>query len=328
MGEIALRSIQIGVEAVKGTPAAATRVWYGKGKIQNVSPEPSMPEEERASYDAAFHAEQPIEDFSWDFEGPLDTDDIVEMFRAAIAKVTAGVLIGVPAGEYKWDFIPTNVGATAPDSLSLEWDDAGDVYKSAYAMADTLEISGASSGGPVTVKLSGPCKDRTPGSVLTVLASRTNKSYEGWEYRVGLDAVGVAPFTTFQDGSVLSFSWKISQQLERFRGAANNRLFTKIVRKRRLVEANIVMELATAANAEIVNRRTAVQRVLGLRIGENKIIATVAKYRVDLISSGVWVADPLGESGGVSTVAFRHKSVYEPTNAFAFKAQVQNGRLA
>jgi hypothetical protein len=326
MGETALRAYQVGVEAVKGTAVAATRVWYGKGSIQNASPEPSMPEEERASYDAAFHAEQPIEDFQWDFEGPLDTDDIIEMFRAAITKVTAGTLL--VAGEYSWPFVPTNVSATAPDSLSLEQDAAGDIYKSAYARADTLEIAGASSGGPVTVKLSGPCKDRTPGQVLTVLASRANKSYEGWEYRVALDASGVAPFTTFKDGEVLSFNYKISQQLERFRGAANSRLFSRLIRKRRQVEANIVMELATTANAEIVNRRNATQRVLGLRIGDNKIIATTNKYRVDLISSGVWVADPLGESGGVSTVSFRHKSMYEATNAFAFKAVVQNARAA
>jgi hypothetical protein len=321
--EVVGRILQVGVEAVKGTPVAATRQWYGHGMIQDVSPDPSMREEERASYDMHFGAEKAIEDFDWSYEGGLDVADVIEQLRAAMDDAKNAGTLGA-AGEWSWPFTP---GAVL-SSLSLELDAGGDVYKSAYAMCDTIEFSGGVTGGDVMVKMGGPCKDRVGASVLTGVGSHSTVVQQGWETKFFLDALGAAPMTTAIDGQLISWNWKISNGLERFRGSANSRLFTKIIRKRRVVESEWVVEMAAQANTEITNKRAVTRRIAGVRIGDNVLINGVTKYRLDLIASGAFVSEPIAESGGVSTVQFKHKSVYDTANAFAYKAIVQNARAA
>lgn len=325
MTEIRKRVYQVGVEAVAGTSVAATREWFGEGRIQPAGPEPSMRVQERASYDAHHNAEEPIEDFEWSFEGGLDLDDIVEMLKVAARGAVTSTQPDAPGNPNvrNWTFLTAD---TAPDTVTLRWDAAGDVFLAAYAMADFIEIAGGVSGGDVTVRLGGPCKDMVAASALTSIADVVNRITQGWETKLFLDAFGAAPLTTAVDGALLSWRVRLANGLTRFRGSQNDRLFTRLTRNLRVVESELVVDMATQANTEITNRRAVTKRIIGLRIGNNDLISTTYNKKLDLAIPGAWTSSPIAEDGGVSTVQLSHRAVYDATNAYAFRALVQNTR--
>lgn len=323
MTEIANRIFQVGIEGAgtPGTPVAATREWFGTGRINDRSPEPSMRVAERASYDAHHNAEKPIEDFEWSYEGGLDLDDVVEQLLVSVKR---GITPTTPVGTVRlWTFNPDN---TAPATATLRQDAAGDVYVAPYAMADTIEFSGGVSGGDVTVRLGGPCKDMTPGSALTVITDVVQRVIQGWELKFYLDAFGAAPFTTVVDAQLLSWRIRLTNALTRFRGAGNTRTITRLTRQRRVVESEFVVDMAATALAEVVKKRAATKVIAALRIGDNDLIEGAYNRKLDLVVPGVYTTSEIGEDGGTSTVRFAHRAIYDPTNAIAFRAAVQNMR--
>lgn len=327
MTEIALRNFQVGIEAAgtPGTAVAATREWFGMGRIQDRSPEPSMRVQERASYDANHNAERAIEDFEWTFEGGLDLDDVVEQLLLSVKRgvtPTQPDSVGNPNARL-WTFNPDN---TAPATATLRWDAAGDVYLAPYAMADSIEFSGGVSGGDVTVRLAGPVKDMTPGSALTTIADTVSRIVQGWESRFYIDAFGATPFTTQKDAELISWRIRLTNALARFRGSSNARTFTRLARERRTVESEFVVDMATTALAEVVNKRASTKRIVGVRLGDNDLISGIYNKKLDLVVPGAYTTTEIGEDAGVSTVRFAHRAVYDPTAATAFRAAVQNTR--
>ena len=323
MTELANRVFQVGIEGAgtPGTAVAATREWFGMGRIQDRSPEPSMRVQERASYDSVHNAERPIEDFEWTFEGGLDLDDVIEQLLMSVKR---GVTPTTPVGTVRlWTFNPDN---TAPATATLRWDAAGDVYLAPYAMADSIEFSGGVSGGDVTVRLAGPCKDMTPGSAITAIADTVSRVVQGWESRFYIDAFGATPFTTQKDAELISWRVRLTNALTRFRGATNARTFTRLARQRRVVESEFVVDMATTALAEIVNKRASTKRIVAVRLGDNDLIEGAYNKKLDLVVPGAYTTSEIGEDAGVSTVRFAHRAVYDPTAATAFRAVVQNTR--
>lgn len=323
MTEIANRIFQVGIEAggAPGTPVAATREWYGMGRVNDRSPEPSMRTTERASYDAHHGAEKPIEDFEWSYEGGLDLDDIVEQLLVSVKR---GVTPTTPVGTVRlWTFKPDN---TAPATATLRYDAAGDVYVCPYAMADTIEISGGVSGGDVTVSLSGMVKDMPPGGALTVIADTVQRVIQGWETQFYIDAFGATPLTTEKDAELLSWRVRLTNELARFRGSSNLRGITRLSRQRRKVESEFVVDMAATALAEIVKKRAVTKMIAGLRIGENDLIEGAHFRNLEIAVPGAYTSSEIAEDGGVSTVRFSHRGVYDPTLAAQASFAVKNTR--
>lgn len=317
MSDIALRKWQIGLESTYGTAVAATRPWYGQGAIKPVSPEPTMRNEDRGSYDAFHRASQPVLHYDWEFSGGLDLDDVVEQLKLAVNSTTTPS----GAGPYVWAFTPGNNLA----SMTAEWDASGKVWELDGCQADTFKLSGRANGEDVELEMSGPGRARADSS-LTSLSDHTTNVVQGWELKLYIDGLGDTPGTTEVAGTIISWEVEVVNALTRRHKGDNTRYINALTRGRRMISGNILLCLNSSALTEITNQEAVTERLLRLEIGNNTIISGADKYYMYIDIPCVLKTHEIGEDGEESTVSLEFSSIYDVTNAFAYRFTVQNNR--
>jgi hypothetical protein len=317
MGDIALRSFQVGLESTYGTAVAATRPWYGQGNIQQVGAEPVMKNEDRGSYDAYHRASQPVLDYEWSFQGGLDLDDVVEMLKMAVHDdpTPTGV------GPYVWEFEPDNALASA----TVEWDASGKVWEAPGAMVNTLSLSGNANGDDVQVELSGPCKQRDDAS-LTSLSDHATNVVQGWELQFYVDALGDTAGTTEVDLTLIRWELELQNNLARKRRGDNTRYIAGLARGRRMITGSILAELNADTLSEITNQEAVTERLIRLALGNNVVISGSDKYYMYIDIPCVLRTHTIEEDAEMSVVSFDFTNLYDTTNAWAFLFTVQNNR--
>lgn len=136
MGLKALRQIQIGEEATKGTPVAATAGLAGQLTMKSV-PTINMPVEARGQL-AEFSRSVKISDLAeLAYEGNATFEQILYLLHMGVlGNVTAG-----SGGDDKtWTFTPTMDAATVFDSFTIEYGDDVEQWETEHCMASLIEL--------------------------------------------------------------------------------------------------------------------------------------------------------------------------------------------
>ncbi len=320
MGDIALRSMQVGIESAYGTAVAATREWYGQGTINGVDQEPIMVSEDRGSYDEFHRASQHVLNYEWSFTGGLDLNDAVEMLLMAVN----GTVTPTGSNPYVWAFAPGNT----LDSATIEWDASGAIWEAPGSMVETLSMEGSANGEDVTIELAGPCKTRTT-TTLTTVAAHTTNVVQGWELKLFLDAMGATPGTTEVSSTILSWNLELVNNLQRTRRGDNTRLINSLSRGRRALTGNILCEIDTATIRTLMTQQEAVtEKLIRLQLGNNVIITGSDKYYLNIDIPCAISTNIVEDDEETSVVSFDFKNMYDATNSFSYKFTVQNGRAS
>ena len=318
MADIALRSMQVGIESTYGTGVAATREWYGEGKIQSSSSPAVMVNEDRGSYDAHHRATENVLEYEWEFAGGLDLDDVVEMLQMAMDDGPA--VTG--AGPYVWTFTPS----PALKSGTIEWDSSGQVWDLDGAMVDTFGLSGTANGEDVTVELAGPGQTRATSS-LTSLSDHVTNVVQGWELKLYMDALGATPGTTELTATIISWDIEITNSLTRKYKGDNSRYINGVSRGRRMLTGNILCCLNASALTLLTNAEAVTEKLIRLELGNN-VSAGGGNYHMYIDVPCVLSANEIGEDEEETTVSFEFTSIYDATNTFAYEVTVQNSRAS
>ena len=318
MSDIALRFWQAGVETVYATAVAATRKWYGQGAIQQVGAEPTLVNEDRASYDAFHRASVPVLDYDWTFQGGLDLDDVVEQLRMAVnGAVTAPAGGGPP---YIWTFTP----GAALSSATLEWDAAGEEYEMNGCMCDSFKLSGDANGGDVALEMSGPGKTRST-TTMTSLSDHATNVVQGWELKFYVDDLGDTPGTTEVPLTLIRWDIEVANALARKRRGDNSRYIAGLARGRRMLTGSILAEMNAAVLAEVTAQEAVTERLVRLELANN-VVADNGNYIMYIDVPCVLRAHTIEDDAEMTVVSFDFTSLYDSTNAFAYEFTVQNAR--
>jgi len=135
----ALRKIQIGEEAIKGTAVAATAALLGVLTMKD-TPTIHRPVEERGTL-AEFSRSVKVANLAeLSFEGDATFEQILYLLHMGVlGNVTAS---GAGAAK-EWVFTPAMTAAGVFDSFTIEFGDDVEQWEAEYCMASQIEISGA-----------------------------------------------------------------------------------------------------------------------------------------------------------------------------------------
>lgn len=146
----ALRRIQIGKEATRGTAVAATKILLG-----NLTMNPTlnlfMPEDEARNSLALLHRREIVgQEATLRYDGPMTFDQLITFLAMGIK---GGVTPTTPGGgtdSRDWTFLPTVAALNAQNAFTFEFGDDSQEYESAFVMCSQLELAYAM-GEPVTL---------------------------------------------------------------------------------------------------------------------------------------------------------------------------------
>ncbi len=253
---------------------------------------------------------------------PLSYDEIVEL---ALVTINGGVTPStVDTSARLWVFTP----GTTLNSMTLEWDDAGNAWEANGVYGNSLRIAGSAQGeNLLTCDLF--AKQLVTTTMTPALASRTPTFLEGWETKVYIDAFGGTAGTTVVTGQLINWDVSFTGNLGRKYFADNTNATGAVTVGEIQVEATLTFEAAGAqVDTEFTNWTGATKRLVRLEFGNNVLVGAVsAKGFVTVDLPGAWSAFDLGgEDAGTRVYELRLQYVMDPVNAYGFQLRAQNAR--
>lgn len=257
-------------------------------------------------------------------EFPVSADELVEW---ASITIKGGVTPTTPAmatTTRDWTFVPG-----APDSMTLERDDAARPWMAAGVKGTSLQITGSADGDNMArVNLLGA--SMVQQALSGTPTARTPSFIRGWETKVFIDAWGGTLGTTAVDGLVINWDVTFNRPAERIYAASNSQSAVEIPSGVVDVTASFTVRASPAqALTEWTNARTATKRLIRLEMGNNSTIETTFKRTVTLDLPMTWRSREIGgDQGGIRVYSFQGRGVYSPTDAFSYRLKLRNDRSA
>lgn len=258
----------------------------------------------------------PVLDYEWSFQGGLDLDDVVEQLKMAVNSA----ITPTGAGPYVWTFTPGNTLASA----TLEWDASGEEYEMNGCMCDSFALSGDANGDDVQLEMSGPGKQRST-TTMTSLSDHATNVVQGWELKLYIDALGGTPGTTELATTLIRWNIEVQNGLARKRRGDNTRYIAGLARGRRMLTGSILAEMNSSTLTEITNQEAVTERLIRLELGNN-VDAGGGNYYMYIDVPCVLRTHTIEDDAEITVVSFDFTSLYDTTNAFAYRFTVQNAR--
>ena len=327
MGDTLLKVAQIGLEATRGTAVAATRKFYAKSI--ELDQDDGIDVNKQAGTGTYHHrrgVKKGLIEAGSKITMPLDVRQILEFFQMAIKGGVTGAQQATTTA-YLWDWAPT-LATDDLKSATLEHNDSNKQWEMPFSMIDELTIKGAASNDEVEVEVSLFGKSKDEAALTGALAEFTIYPIQGWEAKLFIDALGATAFTTNKVGTLIDYEWKVKNNLARKYFGDNTRSLSKISRGDVEVDLSLTLETTTDANIEFSNYRSGTERLIGLELGNNRVIEGAYKEYVRLATPGVYTAAKLDEDNQTTVWKIEGKNLYDATNAYPFKASVMVPRSA
>lgn len=322
-GELWRNVMQIGKETTAGTRVAATRKMFVKmdGSQLNYEREVRQHRFAVGSRSNVRAATAGVTQVSGSAEVPLSSEEIIELLLMGVE----GGVTPTGASPYVWTFTPGNT----LDSVTLEWDDAGNVWEAGGIRVNQLTFSGNVSGeASVSADLIG--LNFATSTLTGSLTDRVPQIIEGWEAAMAIDSFGGTAGTTAVTGTLINWDVQISNEITRKYFASNDDDAAALAIGAVEVTATLTFEADASASAtEWSNFDGVTQRLVQLEFGQNDVISGADKHYVQLNLPGAWTAVDLGGSDeGTRTYELTLSTIYDGTNAYQLEIICQNARAS
>lgn len=323
-GELWRATAEIGKETTYGTRVAATRKVYLRDPVgtREREPRPHMFAVGTRDNVRAFTLGPQVVGGSMSMA--MSTDEMVEWLLATLAgAVTPSV---VETTGRLWTFTPGNT----LDSITLRYNDGARPWAVGGLYVDEMRIAGnVRSENVATFNFFG--KEMVQEALTGGLTDRVPRFHEGWETKFYLDAHAGTPGATNIAGALISWDIAFRNNLARKYFADNTNATGAVTIGELGVEATLLVEASPAiALTEFNNWDAATKRLMRLEFGNNENISgtsTPLKYLVWLDIPAAWSAVDLGQTDeNTRAYQFSAQYVYDPTNAFGFRAIARNAR--
>ena len=312
MGEVALRFLQMGLESVKGTPVAATRILMARITNPNFNRPREFVEEDRGTLVGASRFIGGVDDyaFSIDAEG-ANYEQLPMLFSTCVKGDVSPVNFATAA--YRYTFTPqTTATGDDLDSATVEFGDDSQEFECEYAEGtgftlgfDTLAVGQASpvkfTGNYLTQSLASNTK--TAGlsvpTVNTILATGAN-------FYLGSTSTAFGSLSEVT-AHLRSFNMDYQNGLGRKVFVGDGTTFSNIGRGRRVVTFTGTVEGDSTGVTRFVEWDLATEKRMRVRFQGPIISGTspATVYRLTIDGRFVFTSfDPIGEVDTNTVFAF------------------------
>lgn len=334
MGEVALRKLQGGVEATRGTAVAATKKLYTTQTI-TIEQHSRYAVEDRGVFDEKWRANPKLRDAGFSLVGDATFEDMPYFLDMALK---GGVVsTGTALVGYTWVY----VGDQTSDTLTTRTLEAGDdtvSWQAPFATIDTLDFTMALDDA-VKFTATGFAQDWIPQTstfrttaytgFTAALPDRVVESCMGWQAKLFIDPAGTTAGTTQVLGRFISATWGYHNQNKRKNFGDNNQLsLQKLGRGKRQVMADIVFEAADQAQfADFVLKNSKVVRIGLFGVGIAGTTGPVLKAQYyDFY--GTWDTFAIANRDTNTTWSMHFDAIYDVGAAKTHQVTVINAQSA
>lgn len=324
-GETWQQTWQVGKETTEGTSVAATKKVYWTGAPERVR-NAHLIEVQTGTRNMAIDQQLRAVEATAKVASPLSAGEIVEWLLAGLKGGVTGVQ-NATTGQYDWTFVNASTAAHVLDPQTIEWYDGVRGWELNGAKIDELKFSGTIS-GEVTVEATYFARDMVQASITGSLTDRVPLYIEGWEAALYIDSFGGTAGSTIKAGTLISWSITIKNNLSRKYYGDNTTAAGGIVLGKFDVEAEFVFEANSIGYVEYQAWDAATKKLVRLVLGNNGAVIGTSSVKPQVkfdIPGAYAMADLSGDDAGTKVYKLTLNSIYDPTNAFAFKAIVSNG---
>jgi hypothetical protein len=262
------------------------------------------------------------------FEMRVSHDECLEVLACFFGPAT----VTTPGGGTTTR-LHTFTPGTAPDSMTIQWDDGARPWQSRGVYVNTMRIAGTASG---TNALSGEFFGvETIQTALTGTATARQPSFfEGYETQLylenmtGADNYGTTLIAA--GASITSWSVELNNNLGRVYTAANTQAMNEAVVNPMEATGTVTFKASGAtALTEYTNFRAATPRRMRLRFGTNDILEGALTAFFDLDIGMVWTSfNLLGEEAGIRLYEAGFGFIFDSVANFGVRVRCQNARTA
>lgn len=208
-GEVALRKVQAGLEATRGTAVAATRKVYAKGQMTK-DLNFQVPEEDRGTFIKQYRSTLGIATAAFPQTAGLTYEDGPWWSQLWLKGGVTGVLSNLTVFTYT--FVPT-AGTDDIKSATFEWGDDTQEFRMPFGMVDTFDITGAlESFWHADIGVIG--SDMATNTFTAALGERTVEDINMYLTKLALGATGVVP-SSYMTGRFIGFKLSGKNNLNR-----------------------------------------------------------------------------------------------------------------
>jgi len=280
----ALRKIQIGEEAIKGTAIPATNALAGVLTMKE-SPTIHRPVEERGQL-AEFSRSVKVANLAeLTLESDVTFEQILWLLHMGVLGGVVPVTAGAPATANRWTFTPAMAAAGVFDSFTIEYGDDIEQWESEYCMASAIEISGAMNEpmkvrGDIFGRKMTVCAFTGAFSVPTVESVLTQKA------RLYIDDETGKIGGTIQSDTLIGFTYRINTGLTFKRFADGSIDFSSYNENFKGVELRMTFAFNAGAEVERLKFDGSTQRLV--RIEALGSAAQAKEDSGDTVGVGDW----------------------------------------
>lgn len=328
-GELWRQRIQYGKETTYGTAVPATRIAYLQSIGLTAPPDIRERAYDVGRRDNVLSVGRGPDAVAGPVALAMNADELVEW---ALVTFAGGITPTTPVGATLARLWTFGTGTTL-NSMTLERNDGARVGRWTGIQGNEFTVEGnAAQGNTVTIAAMGAAVDDTFSTLTGALTDRVPDDMEGWQTRFFIDALGATPGTTEITDLLVSWRIRMSNNMQHKKMADGTRNFNKINIGRLSLSAELRFEAAAAAAAtELTNANAGTTRLLRLEFQNPNANSIETGYRhfCRLDIPGIWGAiDRSQEGAGSREYGFPLSYIYDPTNAFGVRLQLQNSRTS
>lgn len=318
-GLVALTGLQAGIESVRGTSVAATRIQPCTATMKSIV-ERYAPQEDRNSFEDFFRSAQTKERVEITGAKAWATFEDLPWFLQLFAKGgVTGVLSNVAA--YTYTFLPT---ASVDDLSTATFEVFNDTqsFMVNWVVGKKLELN-YQRGQPVEMTMDFFGQHATKQAKTGSLTQRTTEDITDGLTAAYIDTTTIG---TTLVADVLSAKWTLDNMWEPIYTLNGTRYPNKFIRARRHVEAEAILQFD--ATVEYDAFMTGTNRKLRLK-STGSVIPTSSpstnkSVSADFYTAG-WDTADFGRQGGIWTASLKGRSTYDSTATASWQISVVNG---
>jgi len=315
-GKKALRKIQLGREAVAGTPVAATTIWRGMGTIEDTR-ETVYPEEAVGYLSGLDRAYVPTLGGKLAMpSGEATFQELNHVFEAGIKAATGVADGGGTNFIYAYPLPTTTINVIK--TYTIEGGDDQAVEEMEYCFVEAFKLSGRF-GQALMCSADWMGRQVVTSSFTGALSIPTVEEIIFSKATLAIDAVGDTLGDTIISNTLYDMDLDVKTGIVA-QGTANGQLYFSHLE---FAEPEVVLQLTflhnAAGAAEVANWRAGTPQqiqilIVGSEFGTAGDDYTYHTLQIDL--AGRWEKfDPIGEQDGIDIVKGTFRARYEPTAA-------------
>lgn len=327
MGEVALRFVQAGLEATKGTPVNATRILLARITNPNFNKPREFVEEDRGTLVGSQRFNDGVKDYTFSIEGPANYEQIGWFFATAVKGSVVATTINTAAKQYVYTPQTTATGDDL-QSATIEFGDNTQEFESEYCEAtgftlgfDTLAVGQAAPVNMTTNYLTQSLTSNTKTAGLTPPATVNSILATGANWYTGSTSTAFGSLAELP-GSLRSFNLDYQNGLGRKVFVGDGDTYSNIGRGRRVITFTAMVEGNADGVTRFVEWDLGTEKRQRLRFQGGQIAGASPATTYKLIIDGRFVLTAFNPIGVVDT-----NTVFEISGRFLPDSTISDSDL-